>query len=166
MTITSLTADQARQKVDLSYLKYKNSSEIKELDQLLGQDRALAALERGGLVATEQAEQGITYAHKISPDEARIDWSRSATEVDCHIRGLSPFPGAWFEIDDARVKALMSKPVLKNGAPGELLDADGKLVIACGDGAVELTSLQRAGKRSQNVEEFLRGFPLEKGVLL
>ncbi|WP_428407351.1 methionyl-tRNA formyltransferase [Hyphococcus sp.] len=128
--------------------------------------RALAALERGGLTATPQPEEGVTYAHKISASEARIDWSRSASEVDCHIRGLSPFPGAWFEADGERVKALMSKPAQGEGAPGDILDTDGKLVIACGEGAVDLVTLQRAGKKPQGADEFLRGFALEKGARL
>ncbi|MFC2951335.1 methionyl-tRNA formyltransferase [Marinicaulis aureus] len=125
---------------------------------------ALAALERGGLVATPQAEEGVIYAHKISAKEARIDWSRPAAEIDCNIRGLSPFPGAWFEADGERVKALMSNQAAGTGTPGDILDTDGKLVIACGDVAVELSSLQRAGKKVQNAEEFLRGFPLKQGA--
>ncbi len=125
---------------------------------------ALAALERGGLVAAPQAEEGVIYAHKISAQEARIDWSRPAAEIDCHIRGLSPFPGAWFEADGERVKALMSTQASGNGAPGDILDTDGKLVIACGDDAVELSSLQRGGKKVQGAEDFLRGFPLTQGA--
>jgi methionyl-tRNA formyltransferase len=128
--------------------------------------RALAALERGGLVATPQPEEGVTYASKISAGEARIDWSRLATEVDRHIRGLSPFPGAWFEADGARVKVLMSRVAESAGAPGDILEADNRLVAACGDGAVELVTLQRAGKKPQGAEEFLRGFSLEKGARL
>ncbi|MEO1135047.1 MAG: methionyl-tRNA formyltransferase [Pseudomonadota bacterium] len=128
--------------------------------------RALAALDRGGLVATPQPETGITYAHKISSDEARIDWRRPAAEIDCHIRGLSPFPGAWFEADGTRVKVLMSHWAKGAGAPGEILEADENLIVACGDGAVALTSLQRAGKRAQAAEEFLRGFALRKGDML
>lgn len=125
--------------------------------------RALAALERGGLVATPQSENGVTYASKISAAEARIDWARPAGEVDCHIRGLSPFPGAWFEADGERIKALMSKPAQGAGAGGEILDTDGKLVVACGDGAIELVTLQRAGKKAQGAEDFLRGFALKRG---
>ncbi|MAW78759.1 MAG: methionyl-tRNA formyltransferase [Parvularcula sp.] len=126
--------------------------------------RALAALERGGLIATPQSENGVTYANKISSAEARIDWARPASEVDCHIRGLSPFPGAWFEVEGERVKALMSKPAQGEGVVGKILDTDGKLVVACGDGAIELVTLQRAGKKAQGAEDFLRGFPLEKGA--
>ncbi|PQA88125.1 methionyl-tRNA formyltransferase [Hyphococcus luteus] len=128
--------------------------------------RALAALDRGALTETEQAQEGVTYAEKISPAEARIDWSRPAAEVDRHVRGLAPFPGAWFEQQGARVKVLMSRPAEGASAPGEILDTDEKLVIACGEGAVELVTLQRAGKKAQTAEEFLRGFALEKGATL
>ncbi|MEZ5929113.1 MAG: methionyl-tRNA formyltransferase [Parvularculaceae bacterium] len=133
--------------------------------------RALAALDRGGLVETAQSPDGVTYAHKISSDEARIDWSRPAVEIDCKIRGLSPFPGAWFEApsakDPQRVKALLSRlaPNVK-GAPGEVMQADDRLVIATGDGGVELLRLQRAGKSAQSPAEFLRGFPLPVGTRL
>ncbi len=123
--------------------------------------RALAALERGALGEKAQPEQGITYAHKISSEEAKIDWSKPASEVDCHIRALSPFPGAWFEVDGARIKALFSRAISGAGAPGIILQADEKLVVACGSGAVELVQLQRAGKRAQPAKEFLRGFNIE-----
>lgn len=125
--------------------------------------RALAALERGALVETPQPENGVTYAAKITPEEARIDWSRPAGAVDCHIRGLSPFPGAWFPAGEARVKALLSRPAEGSGAPGDILQADDKLVIACGEDAVELLMLQRAGKRAQDATEFLRGFSMKPG---
>lgn len=130
--------------------------------------RALAALERGSLDATPQAEEGVTYATKISPEEARIDWTRPARALDCHIRGLAPFPGAWFEAADrqgkpVRCKALMSAAVDGNGAPGEILETGDSLVIVCGDGAVALASLQRAGKGVQSAADFLRGFPLSPG---
>lgn len=128
--------------------------------------RALAALERGALVESQQAEEGVTYAEKITPEEARIDWSRAASEVDCHIRGLSPFPGAWFSVGETRVKALLSKTTEGAGPAGEVLRADDELVIACGEGAVELITLQRAGKRAQDVATFLRGFPLKVGEQL
>ena len=124
--------------------------------------RFLSALARDGLVETPQSAAGVTYAAKISPAEARIDWSRPAREVDCHIRGLSPFPGAWFEANGERVKALMSRAVSGRGAPGEILDTDDRLLIACGEGAIELLNLQRAGKSAQDAATFLRGFPLQK----
>lgn len=125
--------------------------------------RALAALTRGALMETPQAEEGVTYANKVSPDEARIDWTQNAETVDRHIRGLSPFPGAWFEADGARVKALFSKTADGGGEPGAVIEADEKLVVACGAGAVELITLQRAGKKAQGAEEFLRGFSLKAG---
>ncbi len=128
--------------------------------------RALVALERGGLTATPQDEAGATYAKKIDKAEARIDWSAPAEEIDRKIRGLSPFPGAWFEIETpkgrARVKALLSKYEPEGfGAPGELLD--GKLLVGTGEGAVRLTRVQREGRSAAEAEEFLRGNQLGKG---
>ncbi|MBI1365855.1 MAG: methionyl-tRNA formyltransferase [Alphaproteobacteria bacterium] len=130
--------------------------------------RALAALERGAVVETPQSLVGVTYAEKISPAEARIDWSRPARLVDCYIRGLSPAPGAWFEAPSPkgpqRIKALMSKTASGAGDPGTILCTDDRLVIACGDGAVEISRAQRAGKSPQPAAEFLRGFPLARGA--
>ncbi|MGQ3039265.1 MAG: methionyl-tRNA formyltransferase [Brevundimonas sp.] len=129
--------------------------------------RALAAIERGGAEGTEQAGEP-TYARKITPAEARIDWSRPAAEVDARIRGLSPFPGAWFEAVAAegpvRVKALMSRVAEGAGEPGQVLD--GALRIACGDGAVQLVRVQRSSKAAQTPDEMLRGFPLPSGTVL
>lgn len=129
--------------------------------------RALAAIERGGAEGTQQAGEP-TYARKITPAEARIDWGRPAAEIDAHIRGLSPFPGAWFEVASAegpvRVKALMSRVTDGSGAPGQVLD--GALRIACGDGAVQLVRVQRAGKAAQTPDEMLRGFPIAVGTVL
>jgi methionyl-tRNA formyltransferase len=131
--------------------------------------RALAAIERGGATGTEQTGEP-TYARKITPAEACIDWSRPAAEVDAHIRGLSPFPGAWFEAPGAdgpvRIKALLSTVSLKGeGAPGEVLDGDG-LRVACGEGAVRLIRVQREGKAAQAADEMLRGFNLPAGSVL
>jgi len=120
--------------------------------------RAFAALERDSLDFTPQPEEGATYAKKIEKAESRIDWSRPAAEVHNHIRGLSPFPGAWFEIDlggkSVRVKALRSTLAEGSGAPGTLL---GDLSIACGDGAVRLIQVQREGKSAMDAPTFLRG---------
>ncbi|MAQ84608.1 MAG: methionyl-tRNA formyltransferase [Maritimibacter sp.] len=101
-----------------------------------------------------QPDQGVTYAEKIDKAEARIDWTRPADEIDRQIRGLSPFPGAWCEMDGERVKLLLSRVVPGDGAPGQVLDG---LTIACGDGAVEILSAQRPGKRAMESAEFLRG---------
>ncbi|CAN5359933.1 methionyl-tRNA formyltransferase [soil metagenome] len=129
---------------------------------------ALAAIERGGARETPQREDGVTYARKIKPVEARIDWTRPAAEVDRHIRGLSPFPGAWFEAPSdkgpVRVKALLSRVEDAEGAPG--VAQDDTLLIACGHGAVRLLKAQREGKGAQESEVFVRGFPLATGTVL
>jgi methionyl-tRNA formyltransferase len=126
--------------------------------------RALAALERGSLTLTPQPEQGVTYAAKVLKEEARIDWAKSWREVHNRIRGLSTFPGAWFEIGGARVKALRSTKGEGSGAPGTVLGDD--LTIACGDGAVRLMQVQREGKRPMSAEDFLRGAPIKSGTRL
>jgi methionyl-tRNA formyltransferase len=126
--------------------------------------RALGALERGTLTLTPQPDVGVTYAEKISKDETRIAWSKPAKAVHDHIRGLSPFPGAWFELEGVRVKVLRSTLAQGSGAPGTVLDD--KLTIACGDGAVRLLELQRAGKQAMKAEDFLRGNTVTRGVRL
>jgi methionyl-tRNA formyltransferase len=131
--------------------------------------QALGALERGTLALTPQPEGGVTYATKIAKDETRIDWSKSWRLVHDHIRGLSPFPGAWFELageggPPARVKVLRTTRAEGGGAPGTALD--GNLTIACGDGAVRILGLQRAGKQAMTAEEFLRGTSLPAGTRL
>jgi methionyl-tRNA formyltransferase len=130
--------------------------------------RALAAIERGGIRETPQSQDGVTYAKKIRPAEARIDWSKSAGLVDRRIRGLSPAPGAWFEAyaDDKpfRIKALLSTAEAGEGAPGEVLDD--RLLIACGKGAVRILRAQREGRSAQGIDDFLRGFPMSPGVRL
>ena len=130
----------------------------------------LAALGRGEAVETPQPAEGLTYAKKIRPAEARLDWTRPAVELDRRIRGLSPFPGAWFEAPTprgpVRVKALLSRLAEGSGAPGEVLADAGGLVVACGEGAVRLLRLQREGKGPQDAETFLRGLPLAAGTAL
>ena len=125
--------------------------------------RALAALSRGGLDAVPQAEEGVTYAAKIDKGETRIDWSRPAIDVHNHIRGLSPFPGAWCQMQLSgkaeRVKILRSALAAGSGAPGSVLD--GELTIACGDGAVRLVELQRAGGKPMSAADFQRGASIE-----
>ena len=126
--------------------------------------RALAAIERGGVTDTEQVGEP-TYARKITPAEARIDWTRPAAEIDAQIRGLSPFPGAWCEAPDGtRMKVLMSRLEAGQGEPGAVLD-DG-LLIACGEGAVRLVRVQREGRAAQEASEFLKGFAIAAGSQL
>lgn len=126
--------------------------------------RALAALERGTASEQPQPAGGATYAKKIAKDETRIDWTRTAHEIDCRIRGLSPAPGAWCEIHGERLKILYAEPVSGTGAPGIVLDEE--LRIACGEGALKLLRVQRAGRAAMGPTEFLRGFALKPGERL
>ena len=126
--------------------------------------RALGALERGSIEERKQDESGATYAKKILKEETRIDWIKSAHEVDCQIRALSPAPGAWTEAKGERLKILYAEPAEGSGAPGEILDA--QLTIACGSGALRLIRLQRAGRGVMSATELLRGFALPRGTRL
>ncbi len=128
----------------------------------------LAARAAGAASATPQSAAGVTIAAKIGKAEARVDWTRSAAELGAHIRGLSPFPGAWCEISGERVKLLMARPEDGGGAPGgvsgEVLDD--RLLVACGAGALRLVTLQRAGKGAMDAGAFLQGFPVPRGAQL
>ena len=129
--------------------------------------RALAALERGSLDCRPQPAEGVTYAKKIDKAEARIDWRLPAAEVHNRIRGLSPFPGAWFELPGEareRVRVLRSRVVEGGGPAGSLLDD--QMMVACGTGAVQLKDVQRAGKKPMAAEEAFRGLRLPRGSLL
>jgi methionyl-tRNA formyltransferase len=147
------------------------AGELHDLLARLGADlmlRALGGLERGTLQLTPQAEAGVTYAAKIDKNETRIDWTKPWHEVHNHIRGLSPFPGAWFEMDAdgsaMRVKVLRSTRGEGSGVSGTVLDDE--LTVACGDGAVRILELQRAGSRAMKADEFLRGTALPRGTRL
>ncbi len=129
---------------------------------------ALAKLQQGSLSCQPQPVEGITYASKIDKAETRIDWRKSAQHIHNHIRGLSPFPGAWFEIDvkgkRERIKVLgsqLDKHTTDEARAGQLLDD--RLLVACGEGAVRLVTLQRAGKRPMSAADLLRGLPLTAG---
>ena len=131
----------------------------------MGADLIVQTLERlPDLTPRPQPDEGVTYATKIDKAEARIDWARPAPEVDRHIRGLSPFPGAWCEMQGDRVKVLASRLGSGQGTSGEVLND--ALTVACGTGAVDLTRLQRAGKGAQDRDVFLRGKPVLKGTRL
>ena len=127
--------------------------------------RAIDALERGELKLTPQAADGVTYAAKIDKDEARVDWRRPAREVLRHCHGLSPFPGAWSEIDldgqPVRLKILRCELAKGHGEPGELIDD--ALTVACGADAIRIVELQRAGAKPMTAEVFLRGTLLTAG---
>lgn len=129
---------------------------------------ALARLEAGELTFTPQADNGVTYARKIDKAETRVDWTLSAADAHNHIRGLSPFPGAWCEGEiggrKERLKLLRSALAEGDGQPGEILDD--RLTVACGSGAVRLVEVQRAGGRPVVAQEFLRGVRMQKGMKL
>jgi methionyl-tRNA formyltransferase len=125
---------------------------------------ALGALERGTLQLTSQPAEGVTYAAKIEKAETRIDWTKPWRQVHDHCRGLSPFPGAWFELAGTRIKVLRTTRGEGSGAPGTALDDN--LTIACGDGAVRLVEIQRAGKQPMKAGEFLRGTKVARGMRL
>ena len=129
---------------------------------------ALKQLKRGALDCTPQPEDGVTYAKKIDKAEAEIDFAKPAREVRNHIHGLSPFPGAWFRLDQEgrtfRIKVHQCEITGGTGIPGEVIDD--KLTIACGEGAIHLLSLQREGKSAMGTEEFLRGFSVPKGIVV
>lgn len=129
---------------------------------------AMDAVAHGVATETPQAREGVTYARKITAAEARIDWRRPAHDIDRHIRGLSPFPGAWFEVaterGPVRVKALLSQAGHLDGPAGEVLDE--QLLVGCGDGSVRLLRLQREGRGPQDAADFLRGFPIAPGAKL
>jgi methionyl-tRNA formyltransferase len=129
----------------------------------------LDQVSRGQGVETPQADEGAaTYARKIRPAETRIRWREPAEAVDRQIRGLSPFPGAWFtghtDRAPSRVKALLSRSEAGTGAPGELIDD--AFLVACGTGAVRILRAQREGRAPQDRAEFLRGFSLPLGIVL
>jgi methionyl-tRNA formyltransferase len=125
---------------------------------------ALAELEKGNLRPVPQPEEGVTYAAKLNKEEGRIDWRLSARVLDRKLRALTPWPGMWFEYRGERFKLASATPVRGHGAPGTLLDD--YLTVACGEGALRLDVIQRAGKAPLAASEFLRGFPLAAGTVL
>jgi methionyl-tRNA formyltransferase len=141
-----------------------------DLQQVLSREGAglmVAALQRietGGLNEVVQDENGVTYAKKIIPEEAHIDWSKPAREVLRHIHGLNPAPGAWTMDGETRLKMLRVRVTNAHGAPGEVIAAP--FVVACGSGAIEVDELQRSGRGPQPVSEFVRGFPVRVGAKL
>jgi methionyl-tRNA formyltransferase len=125
---------------------------------------ALAALERDELTTQPQSESGITYAAKIDKNETRIDWAKPWQAVHNHIRGLSPSPAAWCDIEGARVRILRSTRGDGSGEPGTIID--NRLTVACADGAIRILELQREGKRAMMAEEYTRGTPVAAGTRL
>ena len=143
----------------------RNAAQVTEELAILGAElmtEVVANLDRYPPVV--QAGKGVTYAAKISKAEARIDWARPAAELARHVQGLTPFPGAWFELGGERIKLLAATPVTGSGAAGEVIDE--VLTVACGNGALRPALLQRAGKSPMAVADFLRGFPVARGTVL
>jgi methionyl-tRNA formyltransferase len=145
----------------------KTSGELADELSRLGADlmvRALSALDRGSVAENPQSADGVTYAKKIAKDEARIDWTKSAAEIDGLVRGLSPWPGAFTEARGERLKILYAEPAAGKGTPGEVIGDD--LTIACGEGALRLKRVQRAGSRVMAADELLKGFTMPIGTKL
>lgn len=170
---TGVTIMQMEAGLDTGPMLLKRAVTIngKNAAQLTGELAALGAMmmlevlaDMPGFLPVPQPDEGVTYAAKISKDEARIDWSRPATELARHVQGLAPFPGAWFEVNNERVKALQAEVADGRGTAGTVLDE--QLTVACGTGALRLTLLQRAGKSAMGARELLRGFAIPKGRIL
>ena len=141
----------------------KTTGELtEELAEIGAQLMVGTLIDLAALHPLEQDDDKATYAAKIDKSEARIDWSRPAEELVRQIHGLSPFPGAWFELGGDRVKVLRAEMVEGEGSPGEVLDA--QLTIACGEGALRPLELQRAGKPEMDLETFLRGNKVAAGT--
>ncbi len=126
-------------------------------------------IEEGKATARPQDDAAATPAPKIRRDECRIDWSRPAPDVHNHVRGLSPHPGAWTRHDETLLKIYRTRVAEArglDGAPGEVVEADGRLVVACDEGAVELLEVQQQGRRRLSAEDFLNGYDLRRGERL
>ena len=143
----------------------KNAAQLTDELALLGATMMVDVLaDLRSYPPVAQPDDGVTYAAKISKDEARLDWSRPAAELQRHIQGLAPFPGAWFEVNGERLKLLEAEVETSAGDIGEVLDE--QLLVACGTGALRPTLIQRAGKGAMSVPDLLRGFPIPKGTIL
>jgi methionyl-tRNA formyltransferase len=127
---------------------------------------ALTGLEKGSLPLTPQSEHGVLYASKIEKAETRIRWSSDAADVHNHIRGLSPFPGAWFELGEKAERVKVLRCVLADGSGESGAVLDDRLTIACQSGAVRLIEVQKAGGKPMAAQDFLRGVKLEEGMKL
>jgi methionyl-tRNA formyltransferase len=126
----------------------------------------LDSLQGGEITPIKQPEVGVTYAAKLEKTEGRIDWSRSASEIDRLICAFSSWPGVWFKYKGERIKvfSVNTLEMEKEGIPGTILDH--QLTIACGEGAIQITELQRPGKKREFAADFLRGYPIDEGTCL
>jgi len=138
----------------------ETTGELHDRLAVIGAEAIVEALAKlSGLTPVVQLDEGVTYAAKIDKAEARIDWTRPAAEVARLIHGLSPFPGAWCDVAGERVKCHGARVVAGEGAPGEVISG---FTVACGEGAVEITRVQREGKKAMAADEVLRGMDLPK----
>ena len=143
----------------------KTAGQLMDEIAIIGAQAIVDVLERlNGLPLVPQPDEGVTYAAKISKSEAQIDWTRPARELERHVQGLAPFPGAWFEIGGERIKLLGAEAVEGTGSPGNVIDE--RMTITCGNKALRPLLLQRAGRSPMGLDEFLRGFPVPKGAKL
>jgi methionyl-tRNA formyltransferase len=143
----------------------KNAGQLTEEIAKIGAEAMIEVLGKlDSLPLIAQPDDGVTYAAKIAKSEARIDWARPAKELERLVQGLAPFPGAWFELAEERVKLLAAEAVEGSGAAGAVIDD--RMTIACGQGALAPLLLQRAGRSPMSLEEFLRGFSVDQGTRL
>jgi methionyl-tRNA formyltransferase len=142
----------------------KNAAQVTEELAVIGGELIVEVIASGDFAGEPQPETGVTYAAKITKEEARIDWARPAHEIAWQVQGLAPFPGAWFELAGERLKILSAEVVEARGSSGEVLDE--ALAIACGDKAIRPTMLQRAGRSPMALGHFLRGFSIAAGTRL
>jgi methionyl-tRNA formyltransferase len=142
----------------------KNAAQVAEELAVIGAELMVQVIASGDFAGEPQPETGVTYAAKITKEEARIDWARPAHEIAWQVQGLAPFPGAWFELAGERLKILSAEVVEARGSSGEVLDE--ALAIACGDKAIRPTMLQRAGRSPMALGHFLRGFSIAAGTRL
>ncbi len=143
---------------------FKNAEQVTAELAELGAKMMVEVLGSAAFDGEPQPDHGVTYAAKILKEEAQIDWARPAVDIVRQVQGLAPYPGAWFEVEDERIKLLAAELVEAQGAAGEVLDR--RLTIACGDGAIRPTLLQRAGKAPMDPDDLLRGFAIPAGTRL
>jgi methionyl-tRNA formyltransferase len=144
-------------------IRAKNARQVTEEMAKLGA-QALVDWLGNPTPAEPQPVGGITYASKIDKAEARIDWSKSAQEIERQVRAFAPAPGAWFEANGERIKLLKAAAGSDSAEPGQVMDDD--LTIACGSGCIRPLIVQRAGRAAMSPGELLRGFPIPKGTIL
>ena len=123
-------------------------------------------VENGTLLPMQQPSEGVTYAHKVSKAESKIDWSQTAAQIDRKIRAFMPFPGVWCEVNGERLKIHAAEIVTNQGSPGEIIVKDGSLLVFCGKNALKILKLQKSGSKPMGTEEFLRGFVVNPGATM